>query len=64
MLHGESYTHVQVFERSELIEIAGSKRGVVLTVEGSLPFMVCGEVDLFLGMIEDYDVFVPQGRRT
>ena len=64
MMHGESYTHVQIFKRSELVEVAGSKRGVVLTVDGGLPFMVCGEVDLFLGMIEDFDVFVPQGRGT
>ena len=56
MLYGAEYTHVQVFKSGDLDEAAGSKRGVTLSIDGSLPFSIYGKVDIYIGTIDKYEL--------
>lgn len=54
MIHGDEYTHVQIFKDSILSDVVGCARGATLSINGCLPVSLYGEVDIYVGAIEDY----------
>ena len=59
----ESEYHSVIVHSDHGIELAGSKKGIVVQLSGCLPFLVYGEnVQLYLGIL-DYEIWLPDSIR-